>query len=514
MSRVTHTEFLPLTIDYWDYYILCRLNIEAARVLQRMEYWDRTKGAASTEGTQDQFKTEDAQPGEDTSRFIWKSEEELYWELMGSCGERMLANVLKFLVNDLSYLACRKNPYRAFDRTKQYQLHYELIQQHVTTLGTLVKAFVDQGRRLQPVQYAIEAFTHAGTTIDQLTVSIIAAKLAEFHTQLHQDEEDAQKETGKKLVKAVLPGFIRVHLKKDESHGFTAASPFRTMHLSIPHNASFETRTLQGTIPKITHQRLPSKITVKEAGGETTDTHTSDEIPATPVRALLDGSNEERVAFTSLMEEPLNNPRVTDTEQPCEMASSKQTDVQEMLQKSASTPAAQRDEGSPKDEDERVPAPPDVPIRPAGDAPLVPETLVQLNEFKRGAWFDKTMRAAQLQAARTILALPERIGVADFEHAFDEFNNAKGQALYGEILISHLAEVEPKHGRHRILRVLERVRHREQSRAKTPTHQEAAASPARLHLVSQPDLTDAQRAQLEAIKAKLGTQHPPRTKGA
>ena len=152
-------------------------------------------------------------------------------------------------------------------------------------------------------------------------------------------------------------------------------------------------------------------------------------------------------------------------------------------------------------------------FRPAEDAPLVPETLVQLNEFKRGTRFDETMRAAQLQAARTILALPERIGVADFEHAFDEFNNAKGQALYGEILVSHLAEIEPKHGRHRILRVLERVRHREQSRARTPT-QQAAASPARLHLVSQPDLTDAQRAQLEAIKAKLSTSHPPQTKGA
>ena len=124
------------------------------------------------------------------------------------------------------------------------------------------------------------------------------------------------------------------------------------------------------------------------------------------------------------------------------------------------------------------------------------------------------MRAAQLQAARTILALPERIGVTDFEHAFDEFNNAKGRTLYGEILISHLAEVEPRHGRHRILRVLERVRHREQSRARTPTQQEAAVSPARLHLVTQPDLTDAQRAQLEAIKAKLGTSHPLQTRGA
>ena len=47
----------------------------------------------STEGIQDQYKAESRTPKEDTSRFIWKSEEELYWELMGSCGERMLANV-------------------------------------------------------------------------------------------------------------------------------------------------------------------------------------------------------------------------------------------------------------------------------------------------------------------------------------------------------------------------------------------------------------------------------------
>jgi len=540
MSRVTHAEFLPLTIDYWDYYIVCQLNIEAARVLQRMEYWDRTKGdsTSGTEETQQHSHTLSVVPKEDTSRFIWKTEEELYWELMGSCGERALASALKFLVNERAYLACRNNPYRAFDRTKQYQLCYELIQEHITKLGVLVNVFVDQGRRVQPVQYAIEALTREGTTIDQLTVSMIAAKLAEFHTQLRQDEENARREVGKKPSKAVLPGFIRVHLKKDESEGWTATSPYphsaewkpalcgmetRTLRNGNPHSAALETRTLGGAIPKITLQRLPTKMTHKEAReGETAHTHTLDELSAapSPLPESLELSDEERSVLTKLMEK-LARQQAIETEQRHQPTSSpvtvlrEQADAHPVQQERVPMAFAQREEGRHTDEEERAPASSDVVHHPAEDAPLVAETLVQINEFKRGARFEGAMRVAQLQAANTILGLSEPIGIADFERAFDEFNNAKGRALYGEILVSHLAELEPKHGRHRILRVLDRVRNREQSRARTPTHQQGVTLlPAPTHQVPQPNLTDAQRAQLEAIKAKRGTSHPPHAIGA
>jgi hypothetical protein len=43
MSRITHCAYFPLNIDYWDYYILCGPNIEAACILQRLECWDGTK---------------------------------------------------------------------------------------------------------------------------------------------------------------------------------------------------------------------------------------------------------------------------------------------------------------------------------------------------------------------------------------------------------------------------------------------------------------------------------------
>ncbi len=538
MSRVTHAEFLPLTIDYWDYYIVCQLNIEAARVLQRMEYWDRTKGdsTSGTEETHQHSHTLSVVPKEDTSRFIWKTEEELYWELMGSCGERALASALKFLVNERAYLACRNNPYRAFDRTKQYQLCYELIQEHITKLGALVKVFVDQGRRVQPVQYAIEALTREGTTIDQLTVSMIAAKLAAFHTQLHQDEENVRREVGKKPIKASLPGFIRVHLKKDESEGFTTGFPYpqsaewkpaicgmETCNLRNGNlqSAALESRTLGGAIPKITLQRLLTKITNKEAAirEEIANTRSLDETPpAASGLASLEISDEERSVLTKLMEK-LGRQQAIETEQrhqptsPPVTVSSKQADTQQIHQERVPTAFVQREEGSRKDEEERASASSEVPIHPAEDAPLVSETLVQINEFKRGARFEETMRVAQLQAANTILGLSEPLGIEDFERAFDEFNNAKGRALYGEILVSHLAEFEPKHGRHRILRVLDRVRHREQSRARTPTQHEAALS-AQTHQVTQPNLSDAQRAQLAAIKAKLGTSHPPQSIGA
>ena len=50
MSRITHCAYFPLNIDYWDYYILCGLNIEAARILQRLELWDGTKGEDKDDG--------------------------------------------------------------------------------------------------------------------------------------------------------------------------------------------------------------------------------------------------------------------------------------------------------------------------------------------------------------------------------------------------------------------------------------------------------------------------------
>src|SRR5260370_34002385 len=153
MSRISHVETQPKNIHFWDYLILCRMNPEAALVLQHMEYWDSTKA-------DDPVGTAPGHPGESSQvepceRWIYKSAEELHWELMGLLGEKQVQRVLTFLVDDLHYLARRTNPYHGFDRTKQYALQVTRLQGHLDTLAAIIGAFHLPLSRLRPVFYAI-----------------------------------------------------------------------------------------------------------------------------------------------------------------------------------------------------------------------------------------------------------------------------------------------------------------------------------------------------------------------
>lgn len=195
MSRIIHCVYFPLNIDYWDYYILCGLNIEAARILQRLEFWDGTKGEDSIENTTIQpleassiptsYSRQEQRAKPETPRFIWKSEEELSWELMGSCGEKRLAACLQFLINDRQYVVSRTNPVRRFDRTRQYAVQVQRIQAHLNKLDALIANYQQR--------------------------------------------------------KARLPTFIRLHLQKDEAQGFCNSSPLGTTPVSIPQSEGMDT---------------------------------------------------------------------------------------------------------------------------------------------------------------------------------------------------------------------------------------------------------------------------------
>ncbi|MBA2680525.1 MAG: hypothetical protein H0U76_19285 [Ktedonobacteraceae bacterium] len=315
---ITHCAF-HLNIDYWDYYILCHLDIDAARVLQRMEYWDNTKagGLFHAEAINDRLEELGEAATQDTSRFVFKGEEELYWELMASCGEKNIPRIMRFLEEDLHYLTSRRNPYKGFDRTKQFEFQGSLIQQHINKLSAIVKVFLDAGRRLTPVQYAIESLTREGITIETLTVEQIAAKLAEMHTQVILDEDATRYEKGKKPGKSILPKFIRLALKKDQKRGFSAGTP-----LSIPQiaeigdpNASLVSafcgndsanygneqgklrnrfRNLGGAIPVITISNYNQLIT-------NSNDDSPDRQESQPEGVLAD-ANDPRAALSSLLE--------------------------------------------------------------------------------------------------------------------------------------------------------------------------------------------------------------------
>lgn len=267
MTRITHLKTLPKNVDYWDYYVLCRLDSNAGLILQRMEYWDGTKagGNVHSEQINDNQAEAGTQPTQDTSRYVYKSREELAWELLGVCSERTAYETLDNLANTLHYLKTRHNPYKAFDRTLQYEFQEQLVQEHLEKLYVIVKHFLALGRQQRPVLYAIEELTRAGYyiyrvkkedgTLDGkglLTIELVAKHLRKMHHQMHLDNQVNKKQSKeKKKVKPVLPNFIRLDLKKDEMQGFSEAQdlPFPLCSIaqsntSNLHNASPQNCTM------------------------------------------------------------------------------------------------------------------------------------------------------------------------------------------------------------------------------------------------------------------------------
>jgi hypothetical protein len=240
-TRIIHQKTLPKTIFYWDYHILCHLNDKARAILQQFEYWDGTKAAGNIHSEQinDQLAAAGKEATQDTSRYIYKTQEELSWELSGTCSERSMLKSFALLCDELHYLAWRPNPYNSFDHTGQYAFRDIIVQSHLNRLYAIIKHFREKlGRRERPVLYAIEQLTEAGhfiahTAIGKdgeiveippeekqpanLSIKLVAKKLREMH-KIMQDEE-GNTEKGKRS-RYSLPRFIRQDLKKDEAQGF------------------------------------------------------------------------------------------------------------------------------------------------------------------------------------------------------------------------------------------------------------------------------------------------------
>jgi hypothetical protein len=198
MSYITHFKKQPVNVQYWDYYILCRLNTDATIALQRMEYWDGTKedGNIHAENINDALIQQGQTPTQDTGNWIYKSGDELHWELMGATGERRLPKLLSFLIDDVQYLAQRNNPINTWDRKKQYCFQRRLIQQHINYLGYIIDYFDLPMSRMTPVFYAIEKLTAEKCYID--TISVV--KVLEMLEMMKTDEK--------------LPHFLKNELAK------------------------------------------------------------------------------------------------------------------------------------------------------------------------------------------------------------------------------------------------------------------------------------------------------------
>jgi hypothetical protein len=179
MSHITHFKKQPVNVQYWDYYILCRLNTDATIALQRMEYWDGTKedGNVHAENINDALIQQGQEPTQDTGNWVYKSGDELHWELMGVTGERRLPKLLNFLIDEVGYLAERNNPINTWDRKKQYCFQRRLIQQHINYLSYIIDYFDLPMARLTPVFYAIERLTADKCYIDKINAEKVLAMI-------------------------------------------------------------------------------------------------------------------------------------------------------------------------------------------------------------------------------------------------------------------------------------------------------------------------------------------------
>lgn len=181
MSRITHFKLQPQNTQFWDYYILCHLNPVAAMALQRMEFWDGTKedGNVHAEDINNEEIKEGKVPTQDVSRWVYKSLDELVWELMGIVSERKIPSIIDFLTNTLKYLERRNNPRNTWDRKKQYAFQDQWLQDHVNYLGYIIAYFRLPMRNLKPIYYAIEVLTGEDKIyIDSLSVELVLKKIA------------------------------------------------------------------------------------------------------------------------------------------------------------------------------------------------------------------------------------------------------------------------------------------------------------------------------------------------
>ncbi|HUZ04446.1 MAG TPA: hypothetical protein VMU62_03735, partial [Acidobacteriaceae bacterium] len=316
-SRITHLRMTPKNIDYWDYMILCHGDDAVARVLQRFEYWDGTKAGGNVHGEDlnDQQQATGQDPTQDVSRYVYKTVEELAWELLGSVSERTLPKTLDILCEQLGYLKRRNNPYSTFDHTKQYEFQETLVVAHLARLSAIVDHFLTLGRRLRPVLYAIEQLTRRGVYVAHLTrqadgsfredeshlrlsIESVAAELRAMHTHLHMDEQ-----AGKK--KPTLPRFVRSDLAKDEQHGFCAESDLPQGLASSPGEPSSESPVALPTL----HLPTPSSPTSRFSNFAETNPASS-----TPSIQQIEGNSaavspEQRGSFAETI--PIITPGMT-----------------------------------------------------------------------------------------------------------------------------------------------------------------------------------------------------------
>jgi hypothetical protein len=418
-SRVSHVPYQPKVVYYWDYYILCRLNVAAALALQRLEYWDGTKEAASrqTEAGSEHVATTTQQ----APRWIYKTQEELHWELMGVTGEKGVAVLTKVLEEDLGYLVSRRNPQQAFDRRKHYAFQAGVIQHHLNYLAALLTYFQQQRVCLTPVYYAIEQLTREGGVLEALSIERILGKLMD----LRQDQR--------------LPTFVKQGLAKAivlPERPATEALPFRSFAEwkatgsgeSIPQDEAMET--------------IPPRIGTRNHAGSTTrgcGNNSSNYQHSLP--SLITENKTAVGASTSLV--PL--PDATTT---AELSGRKKGEDH------AVEPA--QEVSVPGVLSQMSPA---VPTGKPMPSPLNGEAIVSCWEDLLGQRYAPQMRMAQWRAASALLqmSLPVPLSLALLQQVYETYCDDFWKQRYGTLHLSHLVQTEKRSGQVRIVRWIARL---------------------------------------------------------
>lgn len=277
---ITHIKQQPKNIHYWDYYILCRLDLNAAIALQRMEYWDSTKegGNVHAEALNDALKSVGKASTQDTSRWIYKSQDELRWEMMGVCGEKAVTHVLDALINDLHYLQVRSNPDVPFDQKKQYLYCEEPIKQHLDYLAYILDFFQKRSLRMTPIYYAIELLTRGGVFIEELNVTDVIRQVEQILMQIDFDEREENVKN--KKYKPIHPVFLRNPLKKDRKRFAlllkNEGTPFRNFAEWKAQNCGMEDAILRNATSEI------AECTPQECGSNSNNYNQSLQPVTTP----------------------------------------------------------------------------------------------------------------------------------------------------------------------------------------------------------------------------------------
>ncbi len=145
---INHVKDTYMAILREDYYILCAEDHCAAIILNDFEHWMNVKLANNPQAEYETIlaKACGKNDFQSTGLWVWKTQEQLKDEMYGMFGVSTIRRSLEWLVEN-KYLLRRRNPKYNWDRTYQYMINVEKVQEELNNISARLEQQKEAGKK-------------------------------------------------------------------------------------------------------------------------------------------------------------------------------------------------------------------------------------------------------------------------------------------------------------------------------------------------------------------------------